>query len=564
MKALFTCVARTASLHVAGLKPATCLLAAAMLWVAPTARAAEDELSQEDHDALIYHLNIIANDPGWPQESVDAANAILSSTEYTPVAWDTFFTEYFTDYPFTDRLFNYLQYPVFYWFDDVVHIKLQMGLDGPLMLVNIDPDWEAAISGPGTSFADDVVLREDLYHSQNMLTLIGMDELLLDATRQAIFDHMAGLIDQYPTVLRKSVTLDRSGQQYFCILRAQAYMVLVAAAIELDTPTKAQIAATLDLSGLFANIWNDFTCLLLENNLSDDAQRQFVYDYFTLVPAVLHNTVTITINDYLGNCVPFQDQTYLPRRPYGGVNIAGLDIGWFSENSFPEDVPPGMVDVYCVIVAHEINHVVNAYSIEPDPVLGARQTALIAAAGCPHMNYLRSMFPDCMFVDAPQEFFASISNQWFTDSEKTVELGLVRFDAGYLDPINQALFFAEVYSLGGDSTLSYHTTPAGDISRETVPLGRDEHGHINELVMDGLRYSFTLDEAGNVVAYAVTPVCPGDLNGDGVVNLADLAQLLGHYGESGAVYEDGDLDGDGDVDLADLAALLGVYGTVCE
>ena len=28
-------------------------------------------------------------------------------------------------------------------------------------------------------------------------------------------------------------------------------------------------------------------------------------------------------------------------------------------------------------------------------------------------------------------------------------------------------------------------------------------------------------------------------------------------------YDDGDLDGDGDVDIADLAALLGVYGDIC-
>ncbi len=58
--------------------------------------------------------------------------------------------------------------------------------------------------------------------------------------------------------------------------------------------------------------------------------------------------------------------------------------------------------------------------------------------------------------------------------------------------------------------------------------------------------------------------CFGDLDGDGVIGLSDLAQLLSNYGTtSGAVYEDGDLDADGDVDLADLAALLAVYGTTC-
>jgi hypothetical protein len=53
----------------------------------------------------------------------------------------------------------------------------------------------------------------------------------------------------------------------------------------------------------------------------------------------------------------------------------------------------------------------------------------------------------------------------------------------------------------------------------------------------------------------------GDVDHDGEVDLADLAQLLGGYGTtSGACFEDGDQNYDGDVDLADLAELLGSYG----
>jgi hypothetical protein len=58
--------------------------------------------------------------------------------------------------------------------------------------------------------------------------------------------------------------------------------------------------------------------------------------------------------------------------------------------------------------------------------------------------------------------------------------------------------------------------------------------------------------------------CPGDLNGNGQRDLADLATLLAHYGmTTDMVYEDGDIDADGDVDLDDLAELLAFYGVPC-
>ncbi|MEP0845410.1 MAG: right-handed parallel beta-helix repeat-containing protein [Phycisphaerae bacterium] len=58
--------------------------------------------------------------------------------------------------------------------------------------------------------------------------------------------------------------------------------------------------------------------------------------------------------------------------------------------------------------------------------------------------------------------------------------------------------------------------------------------------------------------------CPGDLDGDGDVDLADLSALLTNFGTAaGAAPEDGDIDGDGDVDLADLSELLTSYGASC-
>ncbi|MCK4871281.1 MAG: hypothetical protein KAS72_01005 [Phycisphaerales bacterium] len=52
---------------------------------------------------------------------------------------------------------------------------------------------------------------------------------------------------------------------------------------------------------------------------------------------------------------------------------------------------------------------------------------------------------------------------------------------------------------------------------------------------------------------------PGDLNGDGCVDQADLGILLASY----EIDASGDLDGDGDTDQADLGILLANYGAGC-
>jgi hypothetical protein len=67
-------------------------------------------------------------------------------------------------------------------------------------------------------------------------------------------------------------------------------------------------------------------------------------------------------------------------------------------------------------------------------------------------------------------------------------------------------------------------------------------------------------EVASVVRLTVAEVvpCPADLSGDGAVDAADLAILLGGWGACGGCAAD--LDGDGMVAAADLAILLGSWG----
>ena len=62
------------------------------------------------------------------------------------------------------------------------------------------------------------------------------------------------------------------------------------------------------------------------------------------------------------------------------------------------------------------------------------------------------------------------------------------------------------------------------------------------------------DDLG-LAAVASVVACPGDLDGNGTRDAADLAALLGAWGTPSA-----DLDGDGDTDAADLSILLGGWG----
>jgi len=101
------------------------------------------------------------------------------------------------------------------------------------------------------------------------------------------------------------------------------------------------------------------------------------------------------------------------------------------------------------------------------------------------------------------------------------------------------------------------------VSGTTAVIGawRDDEAAVDS----GSAYVFRVGPDADGDGHMDACACRGDLTGDFVIELADLAIQLAHYGVlTGAEPEDGDLDDDGDVDLADLAELLSAFGTGCQ
>ena len=320
--------------------------------------------------------------------------------------------------------------------------------------------------------------------------------------REQVYDFSREMAIAYPQYFTKAPIFDAAKYPAMVNLRERFFRTWVDAK-PLDPAVKADIADLAQFSGRYRDIWNAFSVYLMDNSSLDAPQQEFIYDLLQSIPGNLHALRAISVSELLGTPPAQLNFNALTPR----VNVFDRTIGAIVGNQFPDDVAPGYADGFVSVTVHEVNHTVYSYTAAAVPAVAERRAALIASAGDDHMNYLRSMLPDGFFTKAPQEFFASISSQWFTDSLKTIELGLVRFDNGYLDPINQALFFADVYSSwGNSSSYFYATDTSGHIQRVEVPLTRDDRGRITGFSYAGSSYAFSLDDNGDVASYTVTPL----------------------------------------------------------
>jgi hypothetical protein len=67
----------------------------------------------------------------------------------------------------------------------------------------------------------------------------------------------------------------------------------------------------------------------------------------------------------------------------------------------------------------------------------------------------------------------------------------------------------------------------------------------------------------NNAATACNHCCPGDADGNGVVDIDDIVVVVLAFGNSGAAGIPGDVDLDGDVDIDDIVLVVLSFGALC-
>ncbi len=208
----------------------------------------------------------------------------------------------------------------------------------------------------------DAVLRSNFVTAHQLLALPTAAEFAPDdPQRQIIFDFYTELIPSLPAYYGRSHVFSSTAAPASAWIRERAWLTW-RDAVDLTAGVKATISQ--QLQGRRQTIFEQFGLILLDNSSLDDRQLEFIQNFFAQLPVVqnpqspsFHNMGSISVNDFLGQG-SFNTGGFFKGRS-GSVNIFGFRIGDLQENSFPPDISPGLVDVFSVVVAHEINHVVR-------------------------------------------------------------------------------------------------------------------------------------------------------------------------------------------------------------
>ena len=467
------------------------LTLALLLLLAPAAHAA---LTLAEQEELAQGLDALAR--GEEGEAASRAGELFRRPDSNSAELEGVLARWYAGRPSTEPLAQWLRYAALEEPDSEARERAQQAVVGALVQ-SVAASFDTLLPDAlAPALAADPALLEDLRTRLQLLgELAWRADGLSSASRRAYVARLERLVAKHASLLRADVTLDVGARPRLAILRAQLFKILR----DLPRPFDADAFVTgAGFVGIHAAIVRRYGILVLDNNGFDLPQLDAIEQVLTAIPAELHRLTHISQYDLLGNLVG--DRAEIDLRGSLGVNLASTPVYAVFENPFPPDVEPRRMRTFCGVLQHELDHAVDELTIRTNPGLQRRRDALLARAGRNDpLQYLRSMFPPETFPDAPQEFFASISNQYLTDSAHTLALAQTRLAEGRTAPLDQFLFFADVYSQGRDATLFFAQDEDCNYSAYPVSLRRDANGRIERIVWPGGDVRFQLDREGFVV-----------------------------------------------------------------
>ena len=393
---------------------------------------------------------------------------------------------------------------------------------------------------------DNPLIRDQLFGLLHSLRSDIASNLVPAPLREDLFQQLAGLATEHARFLhRQRFNLEKSPA--LPLLAAQFWVVLLESLP--DSPAhRKQVAHALNFQGGYQQLLVDFGVLFIDNNTASAEQLTAMHTLMTSIPVAAWDVETITVADWLG---PAIKSHRIQSR--SGINIFALPLGR-PENSFAGDSPRrGVTDVYLICLAHELAHnMLDTVGKRTRPKLYERKFEYLDQAAGPDVIYQRprsrgidwsatkarfqaagnwdgddKSWPTAwkkhfagkpvfdraylrgnvrFFLDSPQEAFATLANQYFTDSQLMLEFSKARWDAGHRSNVNQFLLIADYLSMGTNQARFHVVQPGGRITDTPVQLVRDRSGRITQLKSPTTQAMFSYQGGNLVTGFQLTPL----------------------------------------------------------